>query len=599
MWPDNETSIDLLGFEHLVDALEIVLTDSKLLPVTVGVVGDWGSGKTSLIRMAEEKLKQIPGIVTVSFNPWRFEGYDDMKAALMSAVISEIERKIEDNPTVFEKVARGLKRLARIIGLVRAAPIAAAALASAAHAPTAVALMLGEMAGAVAEAATEEKEDEDTELVLSIAEFHQEFERIMKELGDEVEAVIVFVDDLDRCLPETIINTFEAIRLFLHVNKTAYVIAAHPRIVEAAIEARYIDNRRGDENLGRDYLEKIFQMTITVPALSEPEVESYINLLLSEQYLEREELDKLREEASKRRREGQFGVVMNYGIASGIIGGSKELDSDFALANQIAPVLARGLRGNPRQIKRFLNTFMLRRRTAERRGIDLDPAILAKLMILELNLEEFKQLFLWQLVQDGQPNELVEAEEKARSNAIQELEGEVATWAARPNVLEWLCLDPPLADLPLGRYFYFSRDRLSPAAPAARLSAALQELLARLQVDSDALRRAAINEAVSLPREQIVQVFDALLEKAIRKPEGPAMDSSLELAAKQQTLIDDFANALERIPVASVPIHLPLKIRLTFGDQNPRLEAVLDSWDKCGSGDLRNAIVQARSKGDT
>jgi ABC-type glutathione transport system ATPase component len=80
----------LLGFDHLVDALELVLTDPKMLPVTVGVAGDWGSGKTSLMRMAQDRLSILEKVVTVSFSPWRFEGYDDMKAALMAAVIQAI-----------------------------------------------------------------------------------------------------------------------------------------------------------------------------------------------------------------------------------------------------------------------------------------------------------------------------------------------------------------------------------------------------------------------------------------------------------------------------------------------------------------------------
>jgi ABC-type glutathione transport system ATPase component len=87
MWADNETTVDLLGFDYLVDALELIVTDTTMLPVTVGMAGDWGSGKTSVMRMAEERLDPRTDIVTVSFSPWRFEGYDDIKAALMAAVI--------------------------------------------------------------------------------------------------------------------------------------------------------------------------------------------------------------------------------------------------------------------------------------------------------------------------------------------------------------------------------------------------------------------------------------------------------------------------------------------------------------------------------
>jgi MFS family permease len=56
LWADNETTVDLLGFDYLVDSLEVVLTEPRLLPVTVGVLGDSGSGKTSLLQMVAERV---------------------------------------------------------------------------------------------------------------------------------------------------------------------------------------------------------------------------------------------------------------------------------------------------------------------------------------------------------------------------------------------------------------------------------------------------------------------------------------------------------------------------------------------------------------
>jgi predicted KAP-like P-loop ATPase len=68
----------------------------------------------------------------------------------------------------------------------------------------------------------------------------------------------VFIDDLDRCLPETVVDTFEAIRLSLNAPKTAYVVAANQQVVESAIDSRYPELRRQDgTGVGADYLEKM------------------------------------------------------------------------------------------------------------------------------------------------------------------------------------------------------------------------------------------------------------------------------------------------------------------------------------------------------
>lgn len=160
---------------------------------------------------------------------------------------------------------------------------------------------------------------------------------------------------------------------------------------------------------------------------------------------------------------------MNYGIAKDTLGSiSPELEADFTIANRIAPTLSRGLRGNPRQLKRFLNTMLLRLATAQRRSTELDAAVLAKLMVLEVVApKEFQQLFLWQLAQDGAPEELAVVETAARNDTDlpDGSSGELAGWFGAKAVQAWLKLDPTLSGVALGQYFFFSRDRLSPAAP--------------------------------------------------------------------------------------------------------------------------------------
>ena len=429
----------------------------------------------------------------------------------------------------------------------------------------------------------------------SVADFRLEFEALLNSLKD-VKATIVLIDDLDRCLDDTVIDVFEAIRLFLQVSSTVFVIAANRAIVQAAVERRYPAKVEGDPALGKDYLEKIIQVEINIPPLAEPEAETYLNLLFAELRLDESAMQTVRAEAVKRRAQNQLSVSMNYGIAKGVLAQvPHELEADFTIANRIAPTLSRGLRGNPRQLKRFLNTMLLRLETARRRGVELDSGVLAKLMVLERQEAQFQQLFLWQLEQDGAPEEITVAEGSALSGeplpkrASAELQG----WYSSQAVRQWLELEPRLAGLPLGQYFFFSRDRLSPAAPGARLSAPLQALLGRLQLSMTAQRRAAVDEAAKLGPEEFASIYDVLLDRAKRKPSGEAMDSIVELTEKVPESWPALRAALGQIPPNNIPAKLPPMLAL-LGKGRPEVGTLLDQWEGTTVTNLKKAVAQAR-----
>lgn len=147
--------------------------------------------------------------------------------------------------------------------------------------------------------------------------------------------------------------------------------------------------------------------------------------------------------------------------------------------------------------------------------------------------------------------------------------------------------------MPLGRYFYFFRDRLSPAAPAARLPVGLQELLAELQLSVTAQRRTAVEKAVALDLADLGGLFDALLVRVAREPAGPAMDSAIELAEHADPLVDRLAAALTGLAPSSVPPAVPLKLVRRFQDRVPSINQLLDRWAK-RSRTLAAAIKSAR-----
>ncbi len=318
MWADNETTIDLLGFDYLVDTLLVVLTETRLLPVTVGISGDWGSGKTSLMGMAAEALREEdPRFLTVSFSPWRFEDYDDVKAALMTSVIDALQERVDAEPSLKERIGDRLRLLRERVwrmGLLRTAATGGALIAGADP-------VLATAAGEAAQGVVMPSPSHDSpERYDNVARFRTDFSQLMHDLGDEVRALVVFVDDLDRCLTDAVVETFEAIRLFLHVEKTAYVIGADQRLVQAAVEDRYPAARESGESLGRNYLEKILQVTVAIPPLSAPEVETYLALLLAQLELDGTGYERLLTAAKAQRSSGALSVAMNEGIAREALG---------------------------------------------------------------------------------------------------------------------------------------------------------------------------------------------------------------------------------------------------------------------------------------
>ena len=72
VWSDNETDQDLLGFQIHADLIRSVVTDEHVLPMVLGVFGDWGGGKSSIMRMLQKDLSTAAyeNTVCLYFSGW-------------------------------------------------------------------------------------------------------------------------------------------------------------------------------------------------------------------------------------------------------------------------------------------------------------------------------------------------------------------------------------------------------------------------------------------------------------------------------------------------------------------------------------------------
>lgn len=661
MWADNEADLDLLGFDFLVDGLVVALTEPRLLPLTIGVLGDWGSGKSSLMRIAAQELaaqppeadgdpngEHVPPYLTVDFSPWQYEDHDDVKIALMTTVLDAIAARMPTEAA--ERVGRlrtivaGLRRWGRRLGRTgtAAAPVVvpfllqaampdvdsravqvASALTSAAAKQVEASLQEpGATAGADSSRATTPRGDVDA--------FRREFVELVDQIP-HCRAVVVFIDDLDRCLPETVVDTFEALRLFLNTPKTAYVLALNQNVVESAIDSRYPELRKPDgAGIGRDYLEKMLQLKVAIPPLAEPEAETYVNLLFAELHLSASDFTKVLSTASQVRRENGLAVAFNSGIAGSVLSDiPPALAADLRWAADISPVLGASLRGNPRQLKRFLNNLLLKHRSAVRRGASIQLPILAKLMVLEDQYNtDFQKLFDWEMAAGGACQEIVAAETLARGSrsdpssessggssdtvaAIPEPAIKTRTrhgaesttevprldahiWADKTHIAEWLRVDPPFAGIDLRPYFTYSRDKLSFGVSASRLAPHLQRLINDVQSDVEGNRRRHYTTVAALDPAERMQFIEALLDRVQRDPASVALTAALELSEKNPDIVSTVCAALLRVPPAAVPARAGSAAVRRLPQDNADVAALLQHWEESDNAGLRTVVVKTR-----
>jgi predicted KAP-like P-loop ATPase len=463
MWADNETSEDLLGFKIHADLIIDVLKDNSVLPITIGVFGDWGSGKSSILKIINDQLSGKDddlkdNTLVLYFNGWLFEGYDDAKAALLESIIEQfaehktIGNKVKDSTTKLLKSVKwmrvlglGFKKIvlpatsAYLTGGISLIPYLAKEF-SELNSDTLIDKLKGNDSENFLSGLINKNEDDETKLVRT---FRSDFTEMIEK--SDIEKLVVIIDDLDRCTPERLIENLEAIKLFLNVDKTAFIIGADPRIVKHAIEFRYKTDRienasdldTRNERIVSDYLEKLIQLPYTLPKLSDHEVETYMTLLFCKNELPKETFNKVLEAFKQHQLNNRYGVY-GFGNIQALITDEERanLSESVSLIASLSSIITEGLNGNPRQIKRFLNTFMLRKRLVDIAGIqNFKVDILIKLMVLEYSkLGLFKKLYEWQNSQEGEPKELVTLEKLAQRKDNEKIKIEFdSDWSTDSN----------------------------------------------------------------------------------------------------------------------------------------------------------------------
>ncbi len=585
MWKDCETNIDLLDFDYLVDVTTKIILNDDLTPSTIGIYGDWGSGKSSLMDMVISVLSKDKDVLCLKFNGWLFEDYEDAKIALVGSILDEISKKRK----LSEKAKGVLKNLYDNTDFIKLS--SKLAKYGIDFFLTGGILSLTDITvetikNALASKGTEVDKDDiegvfkafkSKEVRKSIKSFHDDFANLLKQT--KIKRLVVFIDELDRCKHDTILDTLEAIRLFLFTKGTSFVIGADERQIRYAVQMKYPDVEGNQIDIGKEYLEKLIQYPIRIPQLGRKEVESYIMYLLFEKDF-KNDLNTIRDIIKEGKKENFLEFELTFEL---IKNKSEELaerlKDTISLSKQISSVLAKGLNGNPRHCKRFLNAMELRIQMANYRNIKLDRRILSKIMLVEYFRDTFyKRLAELQANDNGKPKEIGFIESGKWDEAK-----ELGIWKDDAWIIDWLKIEPILTNEDLKPYFYFSREsiRNDSFTKQQNLSNTASKILEKLLSEGDSARIEAIKSALNVPEYEAAVIHKMLVSKmeSSTEIEKPLFQSYIEWSGARTELYVEAIAVLERISSNKIKASF-IPLITGFAQKLPNKTKIIELYSK-------------------
>ncbi len=499
MWSDRETEQDCLGYESYVSVLEKVCTHQDLAPLTLGIFGPWGSGKTSLMRMLLKEIDEQKGDKkrnTLWFNAWMYEGREEAQSALIHAILNDLQRDVTIAGEAKQLVDK-LKSGASVLKLGKF--IMKSALT-----------MTPDIIGFL-----DCLKDESEKVAETMESFEADFGKLLKLVG--VDRIVVFIDDLDRCSSEKVIETFETIKLFLNTPDCTFVIGADAEKIQQAVGEVY---HVGDLKRQKDYLEKIVQIPFSIPAQDLRDIGCYVGMLIVGRHLNEQAWAVLAEQRQIfYNPQDSLALTFTSWVEENHMAFGDNKAEALTELNAVLPyveTLARGLRGNPRQIKRFLNILSLRRQLAEVNQMDgMEPALLVKFAVLEYVWAEFFNTLAETVDPNTGTSELLEQIALVAADASPDEQSPTLTaFLSEPGLLDFISASPALNEKTnLSPYLFLAQTSLSRGQAAGMVSVdeKTRQLVRAIEGTDSLMSRAAAKRAAAQEQSVASAVVRQLL----------------------------------------------------------------------------------------
>lgn len=358
-------------FDRQIDMATSIITSHAADGLTMAVYGPWGSGKTRVLNGIKKRIAGVADIETIDFDAWRYDRTGDVDAMLAKKFDSSFKLLRGDDKSAFGK--SGIGALLGNMGWDLGSATASTMLDPKALLIGILLMGGGKIAEKLAERRGEAQDDgQDDELLKTAADlltsddYFEGFATISRAFEEKGKSIVVFLDDLDRCDPDTIASVVSSLHVVMRQPRISFVLALdHDYLVNAITKQfdSWFPAGEGDDFAER-YLEKIIQVSISVPTLN-------TSLVGQDEMIEdrnRKLFRALVNEGDAYGGQGsgptsrttllsrEVAKYGEYGINPGAKPGSSSARPFELFMDRIVPL---ALRNNPRQMKRFLNSYVL------------------------------------------------------------------------------------------------------------------------------------------------------------------------------------------------------------------------------------------------
>ena len=255
---------DKLDFNKSSTVLQNFIINSDT-PISIGINGKWGSGKTSLMRLIKERLEKENGtesdILISWFDTWNYSNEQEIWRVLMISLIDDLDPE-NKNPKNITDLISGILDLGFITSKVWLS-----------HGATLYSDKNKIIDGfnKIISARTSREDKIIRDKLKTVKTFRDDFEKLIKQKVGENGKFVIFIDDMDRIVPEKVVDIIEAIKIFLSCKRCVFVLGCDQDYLDKCIKDRY-----GGLNFnGRDYIEKIVQIPFDVPSMT-PNFNSFL-----------------------------------------------------------------------------------------------------------------------------------------------------------------------------------------------------------------------------------------------------------------------------------------------------------------------------------